>query len=232
MDAGHPSQQLAKIWQGCRTGNRLMNSRKLWAIVVIAALLLDVVLCWATSFSLHHFTWSLLLPAVAVRIASALVVGAFTGWLFCRMGRNLFASCLGLFASDLVWMKIVTGMGAPGAYYLLLNPLIVMVVLVCPVSASANRPRAFRIGLAIAVLVPLFFATWSLISIHASAGPEVRGTGLAQAVTVILAVGSIAGDGGGIVVAGCTIEVFERYFTVLSQASDKTVVKRVEDTRA
>ena len=126
----------------------------------------------------------------------------------------------------------MTGMGEPGAYELLLNPLIVMVVLICPVSASANQPRAFRIGLAIAVLVPLFFATWSLISIQGSAGPEVRGTGLAQAVTVIMAVGSIAVGVGGIVVAGCMIEVIERYFTVLSQASDKTVVKRFEDTRA
>lgn len=209
-----------------------MDSRKLWAIAVIAALLLDVVLCWATSVSLHHFTWSLLLVAVAVRIASALVVGALTGWLFCRMGRSLFASSLGLLAGDVVWMKIVTGMGAPDAYDLLLNPLIVMMVLVCPVSASANRPEAFRIGLAIAVLMPLFLATWSLISIHASAGPVARGTGLAQAVTVVLAVGSIAVGVGGIVVAGYTIEFIERYFTVLSQASDITVVKRVEDTRA
>lgn len=198
-----------------------MKSRRLWVMAVLVAILLDVVLCGAGAFSFHHFTWVLLLQSVAVRIAGALIVGAITGWLLSRMGRSLFAACFGLLVSDLVWMRIVTSMGTPGASDLLLNPLIVIVLLICPIAASADRRWVFRVGLSIAIVVPLIVAAWILYQLQMTAGPGVGGTGLAQALTIMLTFGSIVAGVGGILVSRYTIQAVESYMGRLSQASDQ-----------
>lgn len=129
----------------------------------------------------------ILFIAIAARVLAAVLVGAIVGLLVGSVSSALLSAVIGVMVADLAWIGF--GMGAfsidsSDAVNIAANPILALTLIVCPAAAARSRRRALVIGISFSLIVPIIVAIPILLSCIRSGAP---GTGLAEAVTIIVA---------------------------------------------
>ncbi len=175
----------------------------------VVALLVDAVLCFAATPADNLIPNGLVTYAVAARIVAVIVVGACVAAFTRHFANILVATAIGVLLADLAWFRVLYVAASPDALDLVINPLACLVLLTCPVVAADSRKRALSIGILLSVLVPSLVAVWTLVQIRED--PPAPGSGLAAALTVIIAFAAMVIGAIGTVLGRLAVEMIQRY---------------------
>lgn len=152
----------------------------------------------------------IVLIGIAARLVAILIVGGGLGWYTGTIMTTLIATFCGVLLADLVWWGFIFtafSVGTEDAVELVSNPLIAVALITCPAAAAKSRIQTLIIGVSLSWVLPVIGATAILISCYRSPAP---GTGLLQALTVIVAMMAVVVGIAASIAARSVVE-FGRY---------------------
>jgi hypothetical protein len=166
---------------------RVTRSTSQFSLRALLGFVLSVcLLCSVISAADHSLTSGLLAFGVAVRLLAILVVGAIIGFVVGNIPGSVIAGLIGVAFADVVWCGLFAAFRMLDLNSCVMNPLVVMALIACPPAAAKSSARALTVGITLSVVLPIAFAVWFLWTMPR--GPTVRGTGMAEFVTVLVSV--------------------------------------------
>lgn len=156
-------------------------------------------------------TTGVLLIGITARILGVIVVGSIVGLLTGNIFKSVLAATIGILLADVTWIAFLLrtfSIARDDVLELVANPILLLALAACPAVAVESRTRALTIGITLSVILPTLVAG-ILVLVNSQSGAP--GTGLAQALSVIIAALAIAAGIVGTLAARAAVELGSRY---------------------